>query len=77
MHAPRSRIALQLAATLALILVILIGVSTLFALRSLDEANLVTRERHLGSEAALLADQLETFHGSLRESTQRLAGLFE
>ncbi|WP_277373229.1 methyl-accepting chemotaxis protein [Pseudomonas sp. AA-38] len=77
MQAPRSRIALQLAATLALVLVILIGVSTLFALRSLNEANLVTRERHLGSEAALLADQLETFHGSLRDSTQRLAGLFE
>lgn len=42
-----------------------------------NEANLVTREKHLGSEAGLLADQLETFHGSLRESTQRLAGLFE
>ena len=77
MNPPRSRIALQLAAILALVLVLLISVSTLFALRSLNEANLVTREKHLGSEAGLLADQLETFHGSLRESTQRLAGLFE
>ncbi len=77
MNPPRSRIALQLAAMLALVLVLLISVSTLFALRSLNEANLVTREKHLGSEAGLLADQLETFHGSLRESTQRLAGLFE
>lgn len=77
MNPPRSRIALQLATILALLLVLLISVSTLFALRSLNEANLVTREKHLGSEAGLLADQLETFHGSLRESTQRLAGLFE
>ena len=77
MNPPRSRIALQLAAILALLLVLLISVSTLFALRSLNEANLVTREKHLGSEADLLADQLETFHGSLRDSTQRLAGLFE
>ena len=77
MNPPRSRIALQLAAMLALVLVMLISISTLFALRSLNEANLVTREKHLGSEAGLLADQLETFHGSLRESTQRLAGLFE
>lgn len=44
MNPPRSRIALQLAAMLALVLVLLIGVSTLFALRSLNEANLVTRE---------------------------------
>ncbi|UFQ97939.1 methyl-accepting chemotaxis protein [Pseudomonas wenzhouensis] len=77
MNPSRSRIALQLATILALLLVLLISVSTLFALRSLNEANLVTREKHLGSEAGLLADQLETFHGSLRESTQRLAGLFE
>lgn len=77
MHAPRSRIALQLAAALALMLVLLISLSTLFALRSLNEANLATRAKHLGSEASLLADQLETFHGSLRDSTQRLAGLFE
>lgn len=66
MNPPRSRIALQLAAMLALVLVLLlvllISVSTLFALRSLNEANLVTREKHLGSEAGLLADQLETFH---------------
>ncbi|VXC85452.1 Methyl-accepting chemotaxis protein [Pseudomonas sp. 8Z] len=77
MNPPRSRIALQLAAALALILVLLISLSTLFALRSLNEANLSTRAKHLGSEASLLADQLETFHGSLRDSTQRLAGLFE
>ncbi|RRV39023.1 methyl-accepting chemotaxis protein [Pseudomonas sp. o96-267] len=77
MTPPRSRIALQLAAILALVLVLLISFSTLFALRSLNEANLATREKHLGSEAGLLADQLETFHGSLRDSTQRLAGLFE
>ena len=43
----------------------------------LDSANLDTREEHLASEARLLADQLSTFHGTLRESTQRLSGLFE
>jgi len=77
MTPPRSRIALQLAVALALMLVLLISISTLFALRSLNSANLVTRAEHLGSEARLLADQLSTFHGSLRDSTQRLAGLFE
>ncbi|UCJ18410.1 methyl-accepting chemotaxis protein [Pseudomonas sp. MM211] len=77
MNQPRSRIAWQLATALAAMLVLLISVSTLFALRSLSSANLVTREEHLGSEARLLADQLSTFHDSLRESTQRLAGLFE
>ena len=35
------------------------------------------REQHLASEARLLADQLATFHGTLRENTQRLSGLFE
>src|SRR3989344_2114665 len=77
MTSPRSRIAWQLATALALVLVLLISVSTVFALRSLNEANLVTRQEHIGSEARLLADQLSTFHDSLRESTQRLAGLFE
>lgn len=77
MTSPRSRIAWQLAMALALVLVLLISVSTLFALRSLSDANLATRQEHLGSEARLLADQLSTFHDSLRESTQRLAGLFE
>ncbi|NQD79036.1 methyl-accepting chemotaxis protein [Pseudomonas sp. CrR14] len=77
MTQPRSRIAWQLATALAAMLVLLISVSTVFALRSLSSANLVTREEHLGSEARLLADQLTTFHSSLRESTQRLAGLFE
>jgi hypothetical protein len=33
------------------------------------------RKEHLASEARLLADQLSTFHGTLRESTQRLSGL--
>ncbi|KAF1053920.1 MAG: Methyl-accepting chemotaxis protein McpA [Stenotrophomonas maltophilia] len=77
MNRPRSRIAWQLAVALAFLLIVLISGSTLFALRSLDEANLVTREEHLASEARLLADQLETFHGNLRDSTQRLSGLFE
>ena len=77
MTPPRSRIAWQLASALAVVLVLLISASTLFALRSLNTATLTTREEHMGSEARLLADQLSTFHGSLRESTQRLAGLFE
>jgi methyl-accepting chemotaxis protein len=59
------------------ILAVAIGGSTVFALRSLDSANLDTREEHLASEARLLADQLNTFHSTLRESTQRLTGLFE
>jgi hypothetical protein len=46
-----------------------------FALRSLDAANLATREEHLASEARSLADQLSTFHGTLRESIRRLSGL--
>ncbi len=77
MSQPRARIASQLGLALALVLALVISGSTLFALRSLDSANLDTREEHLASEARLLADQLNTFHGSLRESTQRLSGLFE
>ena len=77
MSQPRARIASQLGLALALILALVISGSTLFALRSLDLANLDTREEHLASEARLLADQLNTFHSSLRESTQRLSGLFE
>jgi methyl-accepting chemotaxis protein len=77
MSQPRARIASQLGLALAVILAIVISGSTVFALRSLDTANLATREEHLASEARLLADQLSTFHGTLRESTQRLAGLFE
>ncbi|MGC5699251.1 methyl-accepting chemotaxis protein [Pseudomonas sp. NFXW11] len=77
MSQPRARIASQLGLALALVLALVISGSTLFALRSLDSANLDTREEHLASEARLLADQLSTFHGSLRESTQRLSGLFE
>ncbi len=77
MSQPRARIASQLGLALAVILAIVISGSTVFALRSLDTANLATREEHLASEARLLADQLSTFHGTLRENTQRLSGLFE
>ena len=73
----RARIASQLGLALAVILAVVISGSTVFALRSLDSANLDTREEHLASEARLLADQLNTFHSTLRESTQRLSGLFE
>ncbi len=77
MSRPRARIASQLGLALAVILALVISGSTVFALRSLDSANLDTREEHLASEARLLADQLNTFHSTLRESTQRLSGLFE
>ncbi|KTC62697.1 chemotaxis protein [Pseudomonas fluorescens ABAC62] len=77
MSQPRARIASQLGLALAVILAVAISGSTIFALRSLDSANLETREEHLASEARLLADQLNTFHSTLRESTQRLTGLFE
>jgi len=77
MPQPRARIASQLGVALAVILAIVISGSTLFALRSLDTANLAIREEHMGSEARLLADQLNTFHSTLRDSTQRLSGLFE
>ncbi len=77
MSQPRARIASQLGIALAVILAFAIGGSTVFALRSLDTANLATREEHLASEARLLADQLNTFHSTLRESTERLTGLFE
>lgn len=77
MPQPRARIASQLGIALAVILAVVISGSTLFALRSLDSANLAIREEHLGSEARLLADQLNTFHSTLRDSTQRLSGLFE
>jgi methyl-accepting chemotaxis protein len=77
MPQPRARIASQLGVALAVILAIVISGSTLFALRSLDTANLAIREEHMSSEARLLADQLNTFHSTLRDSTQRLSGLFE
>ncbi|QKL04474.1 HAMP domain-containing protein [Pseudomonas sp. NY5710] len=77
MSQPRARIASQLGVALAIVLALVISGSTLFALRSLDEANLATRQAHLASEARLLADQLETFHSSLKDNTQRLSGLFE
>jgi len=74
---PRARIASQLGVALAIILAVVISGSTAFALRSLQKANLSTREDHMASEARLLADQLSTFHSTLRDSTQRLSGLFE
>ncbi|PHN33247.1 methyl-accepting chemotaxis protein [Pseudomonas sp. ICMP 460] len=77
MSQPRARIASQLGLALAIILAVVISGSTVFALRSLDSANLAIRQEHLASEARLLADQLNTFHSTLRESTQRLSGLFE
>ncbi|MDB6142348.1 MAG: methyl-accepting chemotaxis protein [Pseudomonas sp.] len=77
MSEPRARIASQLGVALAIILAVVISGSTVFALRSLDSANLEIREEHMASEARLLADQLNTFHSTLRESTQRLSGLFE
>lgn len=77
MSKPRARIASQLGIALAVILAVVISGSTVFALRSLDSANLVIREEHMASEARLLADQLNTFHSTLRVSTQRLSGLFE
>ena len=77
MTQPRALIAKQLGIALALVLVVVISGSTAFALRSLDQANLATREQHMASEARLLSDQLDTFHDTLRESTQRLSGLFE
>ncbi|WP_444757346.1 methyl-accepting chemotaxis protein [Pseudomonas sp. A014] len=77
MSRPRARIASQLGVALAIVLALVITGSTLFALRSLDDANLATRQQHLASEARLLADQLDTFHGSLKDNTQRLSGLFE
>ena len=77
MSQPRARIASQLGIALAIVLALVITGSTLFALRSLDQANLATRQQHLASEARLLADQLETFHSSLKDNTQRLSGLFE
>lgn len=77
MTQPRAFIARQLGIALAIVLIVVIGGSTAFALRSLDQANLVTRQEHMGSEARLLSDQLDTFYNTLRDSTQRLSGLFE
>ncbi|WP_213878198.1 methyl-accepting chemotaxis protein [Pseudomonas sp. dw_358] len=77
MPQPRARIATQLGIALAVILALVISLSTAFALRSLDTASLTIREEHMHSEARLLAEQLTTFHSSLRDSTQRLSGLFE
>ncbi len=77
MPSPRTHIASQLGVALAVVLAVVITGSTLFALHALNDANLETRQEHLLSEARLLADQLDTFHGSLKDNTQRLSGLFE
>lgn len=77
MNPSRSSITRQLALALAIILTVLISLSTVFALRSLSDANVAIREEHLASESRLMADQLTTFNTSLLESTQRLAGLFK
>ena len=77
MLSPRTHIASQLGVALAAVLAVVITGSTLFALHALNDANLETRQEHLLSEARLLADQLDTFHGSLKDNTQRLSGLFE
>uniref|UniRef100_UPI0030DC08C7 methyl-accepting chemotaxis protein n=2 Tax=Pseudomonas sp. RL_15y_Pfl2_60 TaxID=3088709 RepID=UPI0030DC08C7 len=77
MNPSRSSITRQLALALAIVLTVLISLSTVFALRSLSDANVAIREEHLASESRLMADQLTTFNASLLESTQRLAGLFE
>jgi hypothetical protein len=63
MSQPRARIASQLGRARCDSGVVISG-STVFALRSLDSANLDTREEHLASEARLLADQLNTFHST-------------
>jgi methyl-accepting chemotaxis protein len=73
----RFGIAGQLALSLTLVLVLVIGGSGLFALRSLSQANLETNRQHLASEARLLADQLQSFHAGLKISVQRVASLFE
>lgn len=77
MSGRRFGIAGQLALALTVILVVVITGSGLFALRSLSVSTEEAHRQHLASEARLLADQLKTFHGTLKISTQRLAGLFE
>lgn len=77
MFASRSGIAGQLGIALSAVLVVVIGASSLFALRSLGQSTEQAHRQHLYSEAQLLAEQLVTFHQSLRTNTERLATLFE
>ena len=77
MYASRSGIAGQLGIALSAVLVVVIGASSLFALRSLGQSTEQAHRQHLQSEAQLLAEQLVSFHQSLRINTQRLATLFE
>src|SRR5690606_14126887 len=77
MFASRSGIAGQLGIALSAVLVVVIGASSLFALRSLGQSTEQAHRQHLQSEAQLLAEQLVSFHQSLRINTQRLATLFE
>jgi len=77
MFKTRLGIAGQLGLALSAILAVVITGSSLFALRSLSQSTEQAHRQHLASEAKLLADQLATFHGTLKTSTQRLATLFE
>jgi len=77
MFVTRLGIAGQLGLALTAILAVVITGSSLFALRSLSQSTELAHRQHLESEAQLLADQLATFHSTLKTSTQRLATLFE
>ncbi|WP_312225064.1 methyl-accepting chemotaxis protein [Stutzerimonas nitrititolerans] len=77
MFASRSGIAGQLGVALCTVLIIVIGSSSLFALRSLGQSTEQAHRQHLQSEAQLLAEQLSSFQQSLRINTERLAMLFE
>ncbi|QGZ31538.1 methyl-accepting chemotaxis protein [Stutzerimonas stutzeri] len=77
MFGTRPGIAGQLGIALSAILAVVITASSLFALRSLSHSTDQAHRQHLASEAKLLADQLATFHATLKTSTQRLATLFE
>ncbi|SEP61061.1 Methyl-accepting chemotaxis protein [Pseudomonas lutea] len=77
MSGRRFGIAGQLALALTVILVVVITGSGLFALRSLSVSTEESHHHHLMGEGQLLANQLNTFHDTLKISTQRLAGLFE
>ncbi|WP_421684097.1 methyl-accepting chemotaxis protein [Stutzerimonas urumqiensis] len=77
MFSTRLGIAGQLGVALSAILALVITGSSLFALRSLSQSTEQAHRQHLASEARLLADQLATFHDTLKTSTQRLATLFE
>ncbi|GGM09633.1 methyl-accepting chemotaxis protein [Pseudomonas asuensis] len=77
MSGRRFGIAGQLAVALTVILVVVITGSSLFALRSLSVSTEESHHHYLEGEAELVANQLNTFHDTLKISTQRLAGLFE